>query len=336
MPQKEHVRFVCLGTLRLRTEECPRAGTEAAEIPLQSTGLSLKKVLELWASPDVQETARKEGVIWRNGRALSLSSARIEQDGAFAVLLFDATDPNGADVAYRNSETKALRVNRKKPGEGVDYSAHMTVRLDSRNGICAAALEEAPFLAAGAVNSILQKVANTICHRKSDELRRPSPTGEPAETGAVRMEPFRFRLTFQPTPSGRLLDAIRDRKALLSLEMVNDAPENDEFAPFKIHRTSYALKRPDAGFFESLRNGFGSLADFARRRGCGHVKARLRVNGSRTRTVWLAVGDADDDSDEWNKSFVEMKEIEGLKNRLATGTDAICDELADKMKGLLS
>ncbi len=117
--------------------------------------------------------------------------------------------------------------------------------------------------------------------------------------------------------------------------MVNDAPANDESAPLEIRRTSYALKRPASGFSECLRRGFEDLSAFARSLGCGHVKARFRVNGNRTRTIWLAVG-TDSEDDEWNKSFVEMKEIEGLKNRLPTGTDAICDELADKMKGLLS
>ena len=171
MELKENIRRIFIGNLQTEFKYWNEKRNEDNTIPFTDMNLPLEKILSLWRADYIEEldnrdagnenkqisvsnTSENEGSnivestkeIHPPTRLLSPREVRVDRANKIAVILFDAIDPHGADVTYKNYKTRESRRNRKKEFEGINYSAHMVINTDGNNGLYDAAFEDVPYL----------------------------------------------------------------------------------------------------------------------------------------------------------------------------------------------
>ena len=265
-------------------------------------------------------------------RLLSPRDVRIDTNKRNVVILFDAIDPHGADVTYKNYKTRESRRNRKTEYEGINYSAHLVIKYDGTNGLYDAAFEYVPYLSISVINQILSKMVNSIRKHNPELFTIPSPTGNPDMFGNIINEPCRLQLSFHPVPDQRFWEIVSHRDAVTTLELVNTNPQNDNNTPLSIKKKSVVFDLPSQDFFDNVKTNLISVFSYGRDNSFDALKVTIKTNTGNTKTVWF---NTTAESPIY-ENFSRMELIEGLQEKMATATDVINDELVERMGRLLS
>ncbi len=361
MELKENERRVFVGKLYAEYKYWNEKGKVDTAIPFSNMNLSLEKILSLWKkeywgdwdntkndNATKQESTSSESEPGFEGNAgkhqntqntqnyiakfFSPREVRIDRKNGIVIVLFDATDLNGADVTYKNYKTMRSRRNRKEKYEGINYSAHLILKIDGNNGIYDAAFEDVPFLTVNMINNVLSKMASCIRNHNKELFAIQSPLGIPDKRGNIKKEPCRLHLSFQPIPDQRFWDIVSHRDAIASLELVKTKPQNDDDFPLDIKKQSVVFSLPPQSFCDKAKDGFLKIITFGRRNHFDEFKVAIKTDAGKIKTVWFDTNKKIDDY----KSFSKMELIEDLSEKMATASEEINEELVEKMKDLLS
>lgn len=357
MELKETVRRVFIGKVQASFKYWNEKKNEDNTIPFSSMNLSLEEILSLWRTDYLEELDYKDAgnpndqTSVSNGsinnteigerteggqntpiRLLSPREVRIDRANRIATILFDAIDPHGADVTYKNYKTRVSRRNRKREFEGINYSAHLVIKIDGTNGLYDAAFEDVPYLTINVINQLLSKMVRIIRRHNKELFEIPSPTGIPDKNGRIKREACRLQLSFHPVPDNRFWDMVSHREAIASLELVKTTPQNDDDIPLEIKRQSVVFSLPPQSFFDTPRNNFLKILSFGRNHSYDAFKVTIKTDTGNCKTVWFNT----DKGLDGFESFLKMELIEGLTEKMATATESINEELVGKMKDILS
>lgn len=360
MALQENVRRVHIGKLHAEFKYWNEKGKADTTIPFDNMNLSLDDIFKLWKSEFLDNwnalktksddnmkvmssipggdnlgigsvSEEQQNALNAFQRYFSPREVKIDKDRRIAIILFDAIDPNGADVTYKNYRTRKSRRNKKEAYEGINYSAHLVIKLDGENGIYDAVLEDVPYLTINAINSILSKMAQTIRNKNNKIFTIKSPTGVPNAHGKVKNEACRLQLLFHQIPDQRFWDVVSRREAVSTLELVNTNPQNDDDITLDFKSCSIVFDLPPQSFFDSAKSNFKKLFSFGKKHHYDFLKVTVQTEAGNSKTVWFNTETELMRADK----FTKMELIEGLREKLATATEKINDELVDRMTELL-
>lgn len=326
MALRENNRKVYIGKLQAEVKYRNKKGNGEISIPFSNLNLSLEKTLSLWKKDYIED--------WLNSNAKYLypREVRIEEKNGIAIILFDAIDPHGADVTYKNYKTLESRRNKKEQYEGINYSAHLVIKTDGNNGAYNAVFEDVPYLAIGTINHILSKMVRIICKHNKELFTIPSPTGVPDEHGKIKRVTCRLQLSFSPVPDQRFWDLVSRPKAVLDLELVNTKLRNDEDISLDIKRQSIVFALPSPSFFATAKDSLLRIVSFGQKRSYDLLKMTIKTDAGNSKTICFKTDTKSLNYD----AFSRMELIEGLQEKMATAPDRINEELVERMKELLS
>ena len=359
MALQENVRRVHIGKLHAEFKYWNEKGKVDTTIPFDSMNLSLEDIFNLWESDFLDKwngpkeksddvpamssvltgdnlgvgdiSTEQQNALSAYQRYFSPREVKIDQNKRIAIILFDAIDPHGADVTYKNYRTRKSRRNKKEAYEGINYSAHLVIKLDGENGIYNAVLEDVPYLTINAINSILSKMAQTIRNKNNKIFTIKSPTGVPDTHGKVKNEACRLQLLFHQIPDQRFWDVVSRREAVSTLELVNTNPQNDDDIALDFKSCSVVFDLPPQSFFDSVKSNFKKLFSFGKKHHYDFLKVTVQTEAGNSKTVWFNTETELMRADK----FTKMELIEGLREKLATATEKINDELVERMTELL-
>lgn len=359
MALQENVRRVHIGKLHAEFKYWNEKGKVDTTIPFDSMNLSLEDIFNLWKSDFLDKwngpkeksddvpamssvltgdnlgvgdiSTEQQNALSAYQRYFSPREVKIDQNKRIAIILFDAIDPHGADVTYKNYRTRKSRRNKKEAYEGINYSAHLVIKLDGENGIYNAVLEDVPYLTINAINSILSKMAQTIRNKNNKIFTIKSPTGVPDTHGKVKNEACRLQLLFHQIPDQRFWDVVSRREAVSTLELVNTNPQNDDDIALDFKSCSVVFDLPPQSFFDSVKSNFKKLFSFGKKHHYDFLKVTVQTEAGNSKTVWFNTETELMRADK----FTKMELIEGLREKLATATEKINDELVERMTELL-
>jgi len=265
-------------------------------------------------------------IYWKDN--FFLQEIRIQDD--IAVLLFDFINPEGAPMAYKGQTDRRMRVIRKNPGEGADYSAHLVINLNGHNGKYSAALEQMPGIPPSIADKLLSQL--NICIRKYNSalFYVDDPSGV-EENGQIRCRRIRTQLTFGLTPSDQLWSCLTHRENLCEIVLKKEQSTNfDEEAHWQTKKTDVYLAIPGDEFFIHPRDAIRDLCRVARVQEFRNLNLRIKDQEKQQRVVTIDVNSLA----EKTRRFVKSERIE-LRTPVSTGYAQINDEVVRKMQFIL-
>lgn len=132
------------------------------ELPSGSFPVSLQEYLALGEECYKRDAANKSSNLLSESQIKANNNyyiTEIQVMDDYAVILFDFIDPEGANAAYKDRQNLKIRVNKKGPNEGFNYTAHLIIDFNQSldNKIFEAALEEVPGVSTGIIKSFFHR-----------------------------------------------------------------------------------------------------------------------------------------------------------------------------------
>jgi len=261
-----------------------------------------------------------------------LTIQAIDLSEKYAVVLFDAINPGGADIAYKNSVTKAQRIINKNNGEGNNYSSHMVIKLDGKDNTYPACLEVVTNLGHTTINAIFSRLNGLVRKRNGDNFKVISPVGEMDKNGKPLLRSFRTQIGFTTIPSNDFWNMIGKQEALLELTLISNRPAFDSNTPVSPKKKLLCLERPQNNFFNCISDSMKLLSNWANINRYDQILVRFKDVDKYDRTVYIDTANMALNADKYIKSATITVQHE----KLATAYKGINNEVVAAMWRILT
>lgn len=173
--------------LKLSARGRSRAKENTADFPTQAKSISdIKKLVDELIVGGDNFLSKGQSV---NSDRYYISDSDVV-DG-YWVLLVNRCDPSAPDSVYSNPEVNEREVNKKKPGHGSEYSAHVVISLSPVKGadyyFCAIEAAYGSGLGSSAVCSFISHIIRHCKKQKPDVFMIPNIDGSTDKAGKPNM-----------------------------------------------------------------------------------------------------------------------------------------------------
>ncbi len=260
----------------------------------------------------------------------TIQNIEIHDDG-YAVILFDAINPKGAEVGYKDPYSNEARILRKIGKEGTHFSAHLIIKTEGVNGVYPAVLEDVPRLSKTTINTILSQLNVQIRKYFSSNFEVNSPDGAKENNVPIKRK-FRTQVSFIATPSKEFWQILKSEKSICELVLINaNVNKFDTNTTLDVRKKELYLETPKPKFYDNPKESMTALATEAIKEKCEQIKVQFKDVDKNQRTVYIEPNSMSLKDDRFTKS----KYIKDFTAKLATSHEGINVEVVSKMKSLL-
>ena len=262
------------------------------ELPSGSFPVSLQEYLALGEECYKRDAANKSSNLLSESQIKANNNyyiTEIQVMDDYAVILFDFIDPEGANAAYKDRQNLKIRVNKKGPNEGFNYTAHLIIDFNQSldNKIFEAALEEVPGVSTGIIKKLFSSLNQHIQKFYKEKFLIDDPTGL-YEHGQPKKYAVRPQISFEVELNKEFFELLRKPESLCSLRIINE--ENLDFdAPtgWKTEKEELYLSNPGEGssFFREPKKGLQELCRVLFKKKFQTLEVKLKDKNGKPRTV---------------------------------------------------